>query len=44
MRSLVKIQDLVGLAELPLKGLSALTSVGKRQNDEMELDVEEEGS
>ena len=42
MRSLVKIQDLVDLAEPPLGGLSASTSVGHRRSDEMELDVEEE--
>ena len=42
MHSLVKIQDLVDLAEPPLGGLSASTSTGHRQNDEMELDAGEE--
>ena len=42
MCSLVKIQDLVDLAEMPLGGLSASTSADQRRNDEMELDAGEE--
>lgn len=44
MRGLVKIQDLVDLAEPPLGGLSAATSTGQRRSEDMELDVEEEES
>ena len=44
MRSLVKIQDLVDLADLPLGGLSTSTSTGQRWSNEMELDAEEEKS
>ena len=42
MCSLVKIQDLLELDEMPLGGLSASTSSGQMRNEEMELDVEEE--
>ena len=42
MRILVKIKDLVDLAEPPLGGLSASTFVGQKRNDEMELDTGEE--
>ena len=42
MCSLVKIQDLVDLAEPPLGGLSATTSSGQMRNEEMELEAEEE--
>ena len=42
MRSLVKTQFLVDLAELPLRGLSASMSAGQWWNEEMELDLKEE--
>lgn len=42
MRSLVKIQDLVDLAEPPLGGLSTSTSSSQMRNGEMEMDAGEE--
>ena len=42
MRGLVKIQDLVDLAEPPLGGPSTATSTGQQRNEDMELDAEEE--
>ena len=42
MRSLVKIQDLVDLAEAPMGGLSVAISVGQRWSEDMELDAKEE--
>lgn len=42
IRGLVKIKDLVDLAEPPLGGLSAATSARQRCNEDMELDAEEE--
>ena len=42
MHSLVKIQDLVDLAKLPLGGLSSSTCVSQRWNAKMELDAGEE--
>ena len=42
MRGLVKIQDLVDLAEPPQGGLLATTSARQWRSEDMELDVEEE--
>ena len=42
MHILVKIQDLVDLAEPPLGVLSTTTSSSQMRNEEMELDAEEE--
>ena len=42
MHRLVKIQDLVDLAEPLMGGLFASMSMGQRRNDEMELDMGEE--
>ena len=39
MRGLVKIQDLVDLAEPPLGSLSAIMSTRQRCSEDMELDV-----